>query len=67
MEEGAERSVPGRLLERVRAWVTASPRNAGYAVALLALILTIPFGGLAAAPQEEQPVAEPGTEVAVAP
>lgn len=55
------------MIEGARSWLTAKPRNAGYAVVLAALALTIPFGGLTAAPQEEAPATEAGEQVAIAP
>lgn len=55
-----------RLTERAKTWLTASPRNAGYAVIVAALLLTIPFGGLAAAPQPD-PVSAPGETIAADP
>lgn len=65
-----DRTRPSRVTRMTRAagsWLTARPRNAGYAVVLAALALTIPFGGLAAAPQEEAPRTEAGTQVEIAP
>jgi hypothetical protein len=56
-----------RGVEAVRDWVLASPRHAGYALALLALVVTVPFGGLAAAPADEPARRPAGTPVAAAP
>lgn len=56
-----------RIVEAARAWLLASPRHVGYAVVLAALVLTIPFGGLRAAPQEELGRTPAGQPVAVAP
>lgn len=54
-------------MDAARSWLTARPRNAGYAVVLAALALTVPFGGLAAAPQEDAPHTEAGEQVSMAP
>lgn len=54
-------------MDAARSWLTARPRNAGYAVVLAALALTVPFGGLAAAPEEQAPRTEAGEQVTAAP
>lgn len=46
------RSGVARALHAARDWILARPRNAGYAVVVAALLLTVPFGGLEAAEQE---------------
>ena len=56
-----------RMVAAARSWLTARPRNAGYAGVLAALALTVPFGGLAAAPQEQTPRTPAGEQVAIAP
>ncbi|SOC58421.1 hypothetical protein [Ornithinimicrobium cerasi] len=56
-----------RLLEVSVTWVLARPRNAGYAVVVAALLLTVPFGGLAAAPEDEPDAVAAGTTVRAAP
>ncbi|WP_122261943.1 hypothetical protein [Ornithinimicrobium cerasi] len=56
-----------RLLEASVTWVLARPRNAGYAVVVAALLLTVPFGGLAAAPEDEPEAVTAGTTVRAAP
>lgn len=47
--------------------MVARPTHVGYAVVLAALALTIPFGGLAASPEEELSAQPPGTTVSAAP
>lgn len=56
-----------RMVRAAREWLTASPRHVGYVVVLAALLLTVPFGGLAAVPQDELPVTPAGEEVGAAP
>lgn len=56
-----------RIIRGARSWLLASPRHVGYAVVLGALLLTVPFGGLAAAPEEELPVVAAGEPVTFAP
>lgn len=60
-------SVVTRLGGAALRWLRARPRNVGYAVVLAALLLTVPFGGLAAVPEEDAPRSEPGEAVAAAP
>ena len=55
------------MREAATGWLKAKPRNAGFAVVLSALLLTVPFGGLAAVPEEEAPRSEPGETVTAAP
>ena len=56
-----------KLLSAVKNWLVASPRNMGYAAVGLVLLLTLPFGGLAAMPTEEPPQHGPGETVDFAP
>lgn len=56
-----------RIVLAARTWLLASPRHVGYAVVVAALLLTIPFGGLAAVPEEEVPLVAAGEPVSAAP
>lgn len=66
--EGEER--PGRLqqiLSRAQEWILAKPAHVGYVVVIAALLLTVPFGGLAAAPEEELQQVPAGSAATAAP
>lgn len=67
MPDAGRASAVRRARGAVQDWVLASPRHAGYAVALLALALTVPFGGLAEAPAAEPAAVPAGAPVSAAP
>lgn len=56
-----------RTLAAVKNWLVASPRHVGYAAVGLVLLLTLPFGGLAAMPEEGLPEHGAGETVDFAP
>lgn len=66
-EEQTRRSGVQKMFSAVKKWLVASPRHVGYAAVGLVLLLTLPFGGLAATPEEEAPRHEAGETVDFAP
>lgn len=55
------------MIQAVKKWLVASPQHLAYTGVALALLLTLPFGGLEAVSEEEKPPVEAGTEVSFAP
>lgn len=56
-----------RLGERLRTWLTASPANAGTALLVLILLVSLPFGGWRPAAPDVLAQADPGEPVTAAP
>ncbi|MGO0575624.1 hypothetical protein [Ornithinimicrobium panacihumi] len=56
-----------KMLQAAKDWVFASPRNAGTTAVVAALLVTVPFGGLAAVEEEDLPQRPVGEAVEFAP